>query len=128
MNIILAVFAGGGLGSVMRYGATAGAGRLFGAGALPYGTLAVNVLGCLAIGFLVEMWAVKFDAAPEIRAFAVTGFLGGFTTFSAFSMDVFKLAGTGRMLEAAAYAAASVFLSLLAVFGGVYLAKGVAAL
>lgn len=124
MNLILAIFVGGGLGSVARHYGVLWAGQRFG-DAFPYGTLLVNIMGCFLIGAIIEGLALKFQAPAEIRALLVTGFLGGFTTFSAFSLDFFKLAETGQAAAACAYVLASVFLSLLAVFAGVFLLRGV---
>lgn len=124
MGMVLAIFVGGGAGSVLRHFSILGASRLFGE-AFPYGTLFVNVLGSFLIGLLVEGFALKFQLPAEMRALLVTGFLGGFTTFSAFSFDFFRLVETGHAVSAAVYAAVSVFLSILAVFAGVFLLRGV---
>ncbi len=126
MNVIIAIFLGGGFGSVMRHYSILAARGLFGE-AFPYGTLFVNVLGSLVIGIIMETAAQKSNIPAPVQALLVTGFLGGFTTFSAFSFDVYKLANTGQAVQAAAYVAASVFLSLLAVFAGAYLVKGFSA-
>lgn len=126
MNMLFAVFLGGGLGSLARHYSVLGAGKLLGAG-FPYGTLFVNVLGSLVIGFLAEGFALKWQVAPETRALLVTGFLGGFTTFSAFSFDFYKLAEAGSAVLAVAYAALTFILCLVAVFVGVFIAKGVLA-
>ena len=122
MNTVFSIALGGALGSVMRHYSVLGAAKILGE-AFPYGTLFVNVIGCFLIGAIAELGALKFQMPLEARAFLVTGFLGGFTTFSAFSLDVFKLAGTGQAMTAVAYVAASVFLSLLAVFGGAYVVR-----
>lgn len=124
LAIALAVFAGGGAGSVLRHYSVVAAKGLLGEG-FPYGTLFVNIVGCFVIGALVECFALRFNASPAVQALLVTGFLGGFTTFSAFSLDFFKLVQEGAWLPAAVYAAASLFVCLLAVFGGVYLMRGV---
>jgi CrcB protein len=126
MNLIIAIFLGGGAGAVMRHYAVIAA-RGIAAGGFPYGTLFVNVAGSLLVGILMEMASQKANVTPQTQALLVTGFLGGFTTFSAFSFDVYKLANTGQAVQAAAYVAASVFLSLLAVFAGAYLVKGFSA-
>lgn len=126
MNVLIAIFLGGGFGSVMRHYSILAARGLFG-DAFPYGTLFVNVLGSLVIGIIMETAAQKSSIPAPVQALLVTGFLGGFTTFSAFSFDVYKLANTGQAVAAAAYVAASVFLSLLAVFAGAYLVKGFSA-
>ena len=120
MNMILAIALGGALGSVLRhYSIAALPGDSF-----PYGTLFVNVLGSFLIGLLVELGALKWQVPLEVRAFLVTGILGGFTTFSAFSLDIFKLIDTHHSPTAAVYVAASVGLSILAVFGGAWVVRG----
>lgn len=124
MNLILAIFIGGGLGALCRHYAVIATMRVAG-DTFPYGTLAVNILGCFAIGLVMEGAALKWNMPQEARALLVTGFLGGFTTFSAFSLDFFKLTQTGQMFAAFGYAGASVLLSLAAVFGGVILIRGV---
>jgi len=126
MKVLLAVFFGGGLGSLSRHFVTLAGARLLGEG-FPYGTLCVNVLGSLLIGIVMEGSALKWDMPLEIRALLVTGFLGGFTTFSAFSLDFFRLWHTAGASSAVLYAAGSVILSLLAVFAGAYLMRGVMA-
>lgn len=126
MNVLIAIFLGGGFGAVMRHYSILAARGLFG-DAFPYGTLFVNVLGSLVIGIIMETAVQKSNIPAPVQALLVTGFLGGFTTFSAFSFDVYKLANTGQAVAAAAYVAASVFLSLLAVFAGAYLVKGFSA-
>ncbi len=124
MTMLLAVFFGGGLGALLRHFSI----NFFRAqsdGAFPYGTLFVNVLGSFIIGVIMESIARKWNVPAPLQAFMVVGILGGFTTFSSFSFDVYKLANTGEVFMAAGYVALSVFLSLLAVFGGVYLMRGV---
>lgn len=103
---------GGAIGSVLRYLMVTAVGA-------PVGTLAVNVLGSFAIGVLF----VLLGARDGWQLFLMTGVLGGFTTFSAFSLDTLKLVQTGQTLQAAAYVGASVALSLAAVALGVALMK-----
>lgn len=124
MNIALAIFAGGGIGAVMRHFFVVGETRLFGA-SFAYATFAVNVIGCLIIGAVIEYFALKGQASSEVRAFLTTGVLGGFTTFSAFSVEVLKLAETGHIVAAGLYALASVVFCVAGVFGGVYIMRGV---
>jgi CrcB protein len=104
---------GGAIGSVLRYLTVAGLGA-------PLGTLAVNVAGSFVIGFLFVMLAARAGLSP----FLVTGVLGGFTTFSAFSLDALKLWEGGQAVLALGYVAGSVLLSLLAVAAGAILARG----
>ncbi len=118
--ILLGVFLGGGLGSLARHFSLLLSKIWFGDD-FPYGTLFVNVLGCFLIGALMEIFALKVSQPARVQALLVTGFLGGFTTFSSFSLDVFKLVDTHQAMAAAAYVAASVFLSLIAVFAAAHL-------
>ena len=117
MNMILSIAAGGAIGAVGRYLAMAGIGHWFGHG-FPYGTMAVNVIGSLILGFLIEISTLTWSPSPEIRAFFVVGVLGAFTTFSAFSQDVAGLIERGEFLPAASYVIASVVLSIAALFFG----------
>ena len=111
MNPLL-VFAGGGLGAVLRYGV--GRFAIHSGWAPPLATLAVNVAGCLIMGLLAGGFARGAGAEPW-RLFLLTGMLGGFTTFSAFGLDTLSLWQRGAMGSAAAYVAASLILSLGAV-------------
>lgn len=124
MNQILAIAIGGGIGSVLRHYSISILGVLTGA-VFPYSTLFVNVVGSFLIGFIVELVALRWQAPSTMQLFLVTGFLGGFTTFSAFSLDIFKLAQTGHTLQAAGYAVLSVIGSFLALLAGVFIVRGV---
>lgn len=116
MSLTLPLIAlGGALGSVLRYLMVAAIGA-------PWGTAAVNVLGSFAIGVLF----ILFDTRAGWQLFLMTGLLGGFTTFSAFSLDTLKLLLAGQTLQAAAYVGVSITLSLIAVALGVALARGYA--
>jgi CrcB protein len=121
MNMLI-VGAGGALGSVCRYLVGIWTLRRFGPG-FPWGTLAVNVLGCFAIGLVTEVIARRLDASPELRLLLVTGFLGGFTTFSAFSLDAMSLMERGAQGAAVVYLLASVLVSLAAVLAGLALGR-----
>lgn len=105
---------GGAIGSVLRYLMVAAIGA-------PWGTAAVNVLGSFAIGVLF----ILLDARAGWQLFLMTGLLGGFTTFSAFSLDTLKLFEAGQPLQAALYVVTSVALSMIAVALGVALARGI---
>lgn len=113
VNLITSVALGGAVGAVGRYLVMIGVAR-FAGNAFPWSTLAVNVLGCLILGGLIEVMALVWSPSEEIRAFLAVGMLGAFTTFSTFSLDVFTLFERGQVLAAAAYVGASVVLSLLA--------------
>ncbi|MBB4195097.1 CrcB protein [Rhizobium aethiopicum] len=113
----LLVAVGGAIGSVLRYFVGQWALRLMGP-AFPWGTLAVNVVGCFVIGVFAELVARKFNASVELRLLLITGFLGGFTTFSSFSLDAMSLFERGEAVAGGIYIAASVGLSMAAVFAG----------
>ena len=117
MRMILAVAAGGAVGAVGRYLIAAQALRLLGPN-FPWGTLTVNVLGSFAMGVIVELSALRMSLSPPSRAFVVVGLLGGFTTFSAFSLDVSVLLERNEVGRAALYALMSVALSVGALFAG----------
>ncbi len=116
MQAYLVVFLGAGLGGALRHGVNLLALRLFGQAF--YGTFLVNVLGCLALGLLAGYFTFKGDASQSWRLFLTTGVLGGFTTFSAFSMDAVLLWERGELSVAALYVLGSVALSLAGFFMG----------
>jgi CrcB protein len=116
MNEIIAVAAGGALGSIGRYLIVDHMGRWLGIG-FPWGTLTVNSLGGLAVGLIAGVVALH-PAAGAWRLFLVTGILGGFTTFSAFSLDAIALLHRGAWGAAALYVAASVAISLIGTVAG----------
>lgn len=122
---ILAIFTGGGLGAVARFASQQLAIRLFGA-AFPWGTLAVNIAGGLAMGAITGWYIGHGNPTPWTRLFLTTGVLGGFTTFSAFSLDAVQMIQRGAVLTAAGYSLASVGLSIAAVFLGLGLIKALA--
>ncbi|QUS36584.1 fluoride efflux transporter CrcB [Falsirhodobacter algicola] len=117
------VAAGGAIGASLRYLVNVAATRM--APGFPWGTLTVNLLGSALMGALAVLLALK--GGQRFSPFLLTGVLGGFTTFSAFSLDALTLWERGAALQAAAYVAASVILSLLAVLAGAALARGVLA-
>ena len=119
---ILLVAIGGATGSVARYLTGIAMTRLLGP-AFPWGTITVNILGSFAIGILAELVARKLSAPVELRLLLVVGFLGGFTTFSSFSLDTLSLFEKGEGVVALAYVGASVILSLAAAFGGLALGR-----
>ncbi|KQY40163.1 fluoride efflux transporter CrcB [Rhizobium sp. Root483D2] len=122
MTHILLVAAGGAVGSVLRYLVGLWTLRSFGP-AFPWGTLTVNITGSFLIGVLAETIARKFGASVEMRVFLITGILGGYTTFSAFSLDAMTLLERGEPVTALIYVASSVLLSALAVFAGLALMR-----
>ncbi|MGN7291256.1 fluoride efflux transporter CrcB [Rhizobium sp. SAFR-030] len=123
VNVLL-VAAGGAFGSVCRYLTGLLMTRLLGP-AFPWGTLTVNLVGSLAIGFLTELVATRLNASVEMRLLIVVGVLGGFTTFSSFSLDTVALVERGQMPAAVGYVIASVGLSLVATFAGLAIGRAV---
>ena len=118
MKAFLLVAAGGALGSAARYAAGAFFLHSFPSAKFPWGTFFVNIAGCLAIG-LAAGWIEKLSAwNAETRLAVVTGFLGGFTTFSAFGLDTLMLIKAGDLVLAVLYAASSVILGVLMVQAG----------
>jgi fluoride exporter len=119
---VLAVAAGGAAGSVCRYLIGLAALRLFGP-AFPYGTVAVNVFGSFVMGVLAVAIGSRADGGERATLLLMTGFLGGFTTFSAFSLDVVRLAERGDAGLAVLYGVTSVSLSLAALAAGLAVAR-----
>jgi fluoride exporter len=118
----LIVFLGGGLGAALRHGVNITAARLLGT-AFPYGTLTINVLGSLAMGLIAEFFALKAGLPQHWRLFLTTGILGGFTTFSAFSLEAGLLYERGEVAGAAIYVVASVVLAIGALFAGMAIVR-----
>jgi len=120
------VFIGGGIGAALRHGVNVGAARVLGV-AFPWGTLIVNVVGSLAMGLLAAWFAFRTDMGltQHARLFLTTGILGGFTTFSAFSLDVALLWERNAVGQAAAYVAASLILSVACLFAGMAVVRAV---
>ena len=111
------VGAGGFLGAVLRFLAREFVQRLFPHSAFPYGTLAVNVVGCLLIGLLAGLAETRQALSPELRSFLLIGLLGGFTTYSTFGYEAFEMARGAARLDLLAY----VGLHLVAGLGAVWL-------
>lgn len=117
----LLVFVGGGIGAVARHGVNRAGLALLGPG-FPWWTLAVNVAGSFLIGLLAGMFGA-LETGHHARLFLTTGFLGGFTTFSAFSLDALTLWERGEPLQASLYIIGSVVLSLIAAVAGLMLSR-----
>jgi len=121
MQAILLVALGGALGSVLRYKVGALVLHQTGPAAFPYGTFTVNVAGCLVAGLLAGL-GEHFDfLTADVRLFLFTGFLGGFTTFSAFGVETIALIERGDWMIAASYVALSVLCGLAALWGALKL-------
>ncbi len=120
---VLLVGLGGGLGALARYGLSSWVQAWAGGAAFPYGTLAVNGLGCFGIGALGHLAETRGLLTPEARLLLITGFLGGFTTFSTFGSETLGLARGGTYALALGYVAAHLLLGLGAVWAGQALAQ-----
>jgi CrcB protein len=122
MRFLMLAALGGAIGSAARHLVNVATVRAFGPW-FPWGTLIVNVVGCFVMGVLVELIILRYEGSSALRALLATGILGGFTTFSAFSLDFLVLWERKAHLAAMLYLAASVGLSLLGVFVGLWLAR-----
>lgn len=122
MRLLLLATLGGGIGAGARYLIQTGMVRWLGAG-FPWWTFAINIAGSFLMGIVVTVVALRFDNSADVRTFLATGILGGFTTFSAFSLDVANLVDDKQLAAAAFYVAGSVGLSILALYAGLALTK-----
>lgn len=118
-SLLIAIAAGGAVGALGRYLVVSAVGHWMGQ-SFPWGTLAVNVLGSIAMGVLVEVTAQVWSPSPEVRALLVVGVLGAFTTFSTFSLDVVFLIDRGEFLAALAYILASVIVCVAGLYAGMH--------
>lgn len=122
-TILLAVAGGGAVGSVVRYlvGVTV---QNRAGGGFPVGTLVVNVTGSLLLGFLMRLLLDSAAATPTMRLMLTTGFCGGYTTFSTFTYETARLIEDGEYERAGLYVALSLALSIVAMFVGLWVARG----
>ena len=123
MNTIFFIFIGAGIGGVLRYGVSTEIYNLLNKN-FPYGTLVVNVSGSLLMGFLFVLILERFQSiAPQLRALLLIGFLGGYTTFSSFSIETINLIENGNWLSAAVNVLLSTTLCLIAAWIGIILGR-----
>jgi CrcB protein len=122
MITCLIVALGSGIGGALRHAVNVGAARVMGPG-WPYGTFTVNVVGSFVMGVIAGSFAFKGIGSQRWLLFLTTGILGGFTTFSAFSLDVALLLERGRLGATASYLLGSVVLSIAALFLGLAIAR-----
>lgn len=121
MQTILAIAGGGAIGAVLRHVVNGLA-----PGPFPWGIMACNVAGSFAMGVLIALFADIWQAPPTLKAFLTVGVLGGFTTFSTFSMDAVLLWERGAMLQAALYTLGSVALGIGGLVAGMMMVRGLA--
>ena len=127
MHAVLLVGAGGAIGAMARYGVSVAVGRIWPMN-FPLGTLTVNVVGSAAMGLLIGILARTLpQMSNEIRLFVAIGILGGFTTFSSFSLDTITLIERGALTQAMLYIALSVVVCLTGLYLGLLVTRGGAA-
>jgi fluoride exporter len=119
---LLYAMAGGALGSGARHLVNVGMGRWLGPG-FPWWTLFVNVTGCFLMGALIESLALRFQGSLDLRTLLATGVLGGYTTFSAFSLDFAVLLQRGEQVPAALYLIGSVVAAIFGLYAGLWLTR-----
>lgn len=117
MERFLYIGVGGFIGSVCRYGLSSMLYRVLG-DRFPYGTLAVNIIGCFTIGFLMTLFETRFLVQPYLRLFITIGILGGFTTFSTFSYETIEILKGGNITLGVLNILGSVVLCLVATWLG----------
>lgn len=124
MQNYLLVFIGGGVGAALRYWLSGIVHGRFGTG-FPYGTLAVNVIGCLVIGMVMGSMQERFTAQPAFRVFLTIGILGGFTTFSSFSYETVSMLKDGEFWYASVNILASICCCVIGTWAGLIVGKHV---
>lgn len=122
-NKVLIVGLGGFIGAALRYVISLGTSRYF--GSFPIGTLLVNVVGGLLMGFIMEASRGLWPMPGNLRMFLTTGIMGGLTTFSTFSYETLSYVSEGRYLMGGFNAALNLFFALLACWGGMMIAQAV---
>ena len=122
LKSILLVGLGGGAGSILRYLAYLLSHRIFG-DKFPFGTIIVNIVGCLIVGILIGLLGKLNPADVNMKMLLITGFCGGFTTFSALSAESLAMIESGNILTAILYIAGSVIIGLLAVWLGLVIVR-----
>lgn len=122
MKTIFYIAIGGGFGSVLRYFTTIVVNKYF-QSTFPYATFAINLIGCLLIGLCFGYFLKQNNISQDFKLFLITGICGGFTTFSAFSIENVQLLQNNQILTAFLYISLSIFLGLIATYAGLSIAK-----
>jgi CrcB protein len=125
MGLTLWIALGGALGATLRHFMNVWIARTAG-GEFPWHTMVINISGSFVMGLLISLMALRWNVGNELRAFLTTGILGGYTTFSAFSLDFAVLVERKAYTLAGAYALGSVVISLMAIFVGMAIARALA--
>lgn len=116
MMMIFSIFIGGGIGSLLRWFTTSKVEN-------HWGVMLVNIIGAMFVGMAYQYFLSKTDFRPEVKAFIITGLLGGFTTFSTYVLDFHNLLNSQKNFEAIAYLGGSIFIGFVFLLLGVKLAK-----
>ena len=117
MALIISIFAGGGLGALLRYGVISNIIKIL-PSTFPYGTLTVNILGALLIGIVYSLLSQKISISENLKLFITVGFLGGFTTFSTFNLDFFQLIESSKIAAAMIYALGTFITTIIGFYAG----------
>lgn len=123
MGNLLAVFIGGGIGSLLRFGITLASVQL--SLTFPTGTLLANIISSIIMGFVIGLTDIQFDISPTLKLFFITGLCGGFSTFSTFSYETLDLLSSDKYFLGVANIVLNVVLCILSILFGIFLSRNI---